>query len=98
MRENKNQGLSIEELAEHFGYSKFHFSREFKKKMGASPNEYWAALRAIDREPIVFPLTSNQETVQVLREKVLDDPEITINPVRIYSRMVCNSMHHWNFI
>lgn len=45
MRQNMNKGISIEELAAHFSYSKFYFSREFKKQVGASPNEFWAALR-----------------------------------------------------
>jgi methylphosphotriester-DNA--protein-cysteine methyltransferase len=45
MREHTDRNLSIEELADKYGYSKFHFSREFKKVIGVSPNEYWAALK-----------------------------------------------------
>jgi AraC-like DNA-binding protein len=45
MREHNDRDLSVESLAEVFGYSKFHFSREFKKILGVSPNEYWAALK-----------------------------------------------------
>lgn len=45
MREHTDREISIEELAEQFGYSKFHFSREFKKIIGVTPNEYWAALK-----------------------------------------------------
>ncbi|MDR2107899.1 MAG: AraC family transcriptional regulator [Coriobacteriales bacterium] len=45
MREHTDRELSIEELANRYGYSKFHFSREFKKAIGVSPNEYWAALK-----------------------------------------------------
>jgi AraC-like DNA-binding protein len=45
MREHVDRGISIEELADRYGYSKFHFSREFKKAIGVTPNEYWAALR-----------------------------------------------------
>lgn len=45
MREHSDRELSIEDLAEQFGYSKFHFSREFKKIIGVTPNEYWAALK-----------------------------------------------------
>ena len=45
MREHTERDVSIEELANRFGYSKFHFSREFKKAIGVTPNEYWAALK-----------------------------------------------------
>ena len=45
MRDHTERDVSIEELADRFGYSKFHFSREFKKLIGVTPNEYWAALK-----------------------------------------------------
>lgn len=45
MREHTDRELAVAELAEKFGYSKFHFSREFKKLIGITPNEYWAALK-----------------------------------------------------
>lgn len=45
MRDHTGREVSVEELASDFGYSKFHFSREFKKIIGVSPNEYWAALK-----------------------------------------------------
>ena len=45
MRLHIDRAISIEELAARYGYSKFHFSREFKKAIGVTPNEYWAALR-----------------------------------------------------
>ena len=45
MREHTGRDLSIEELAGRYGYSKFHFSREFRKALGVTPNEYWAALK-----------------------------------------------------
>lgn len=45
MREHASRDLTIGELAQYFGYSKFHFSREFKKSIGVTPNEYWAALK-----------------------------------------------------
>jgi AraC-like DNA-binding protein len=45
MREHNDRDLSVEALADVFGYSKFHFSREFKKLLGCSPNEDWAALK-----------------------------------------------------
>lgn len=45
MREHTDRELSVAELAEKFGYSKFHFSREFKKLIGVTPNEFWSALK-----------------------------------------------------
>ncbi|GHV02508.1 AraC family transcriptional regulator [Clostridia bacterium] len=45
MREHTDREISVEELADRFGYSKFHFSREFKKLIGVTPNEYWGALK-----------------------------------------------------
>ena len=45
MREHIDRAISIEELAGRYGYSKYYFSREFKKALGVTPNEYWAALR-----------------------------------------------------
>ncbi|MGG5369447.1 MULTISPECIES: AraC family transcriptional regulator [unclassified Enterococcus] len=39
------EGLKVEKVAEHFGYSKFHFSREFKRITGISPNEYLSSLK-----------------------------------------------------
>lgn len=45
MREHTDRELTVAELADKFGYSKFHFSREFKKLIGVTPNEYWAALK-----------------------------------------------------
>ncbi|MDR3224795.1 MAG: AraC family transcriptional regulator [Clostridiales Family XIII bacterium] len=45
MREHTERNQTVEEIAEIFGYSKFHFSREFKKNIGVTPNEYWAALK-----------------------------------------------------
>jgi AraC-like DNA-binding protein len=45
MREHSDRDLSVESLAGMFGYSKFHFSREFKKIIGVTPNAYWSALK-----------------------------------------------------
>lgn len=45
MEKYATQGLKVETVAEHFGYSKFHFSREFKKITGVSPNEFISALK-----------------------------------------------------
>lgn len=37
--------ITIEEISEHFGYSKFHFSREFKKSTGFSAADYLSSLK-----------------------------------------------------
>lgn len=45
MEAHASDGIKIEEVAAEFGYSKFHFSREFKKITGISPNQYLASLK-----------------------------------------------------
>ncbi|MBP1042326.1 helix-turn-helix transcriptional regulator [Vagococcus sp. BWB3-3] len=45
MNQTANQGIKVEAIAAKFGYSKFHFSREFKKITGISPNEYLAGIK-----------------------------------------------------
>lgn len=45
MDTHASSGIKIEELAAIFGYSKFHFSREFKKITGISPKEYLAGVK-----------------------------------------------------
>ena len=40
IEENLKNELSVEAIAEHFMYSKFHFSRMFKKQMGISVMDY----------------------------------------------------------
>lgn len=40
-----SEGLKVEQVAAHFGYSKFHFSREFKKLTGVTPNEYLSSIK-----------------------------------------------------
>lgn len=42
---NYMKKIEISEIAEMFGYSRNHLSREFKKKYGMSPKEYLLALR-----------------------------------------------------
>ncbi len=45
IRENIDQNLSLDQLALHFGYSKFHLSRTFKQQTGYSYKQYVEALK-----------------------------------------------------
>jgi AraC-like DNA-binding protein len=45
IRKNISHELKVEHIAEHFGYSLSHFSREFKKEMFMSASEYISALK-----------------------------------------------------
>lgn len=45
MKANANENLKVENIARRFGYSKFHFSREFKKETGISPSEFLSSLK-----------------------------------------------------
>lgn len=45
MQDHASEGLKVEQVAAHFGYSKFHFSREFKKITGVSPTEFLSSLK-----------------------------------------------------
>lgn len=45
IKENINNDLSLEELANHFAYSKYHLSRTFKKETGYSYKQYMEALK-----------------------------------------------------
>lgn len=45
MRDNLDSNMTIEDLANHFGYSKYYFCRKFKKNMGISPNLFWSSLK-----------------------------------------------------
>lgn len=47
MREHTERRISVEELAGKFQLQQIPFlcSREFKKIIGVTPNEYWAALK-----------------------------------------------------
>lgn len=45
MRGQLSHDLSVADLADHVGYSRFHFSRIFAQATGLAPMEYLAALR-----------------------------------------------------
>lgn len=45
IRDNMDKDISLEELANHFGYSKYHLSRKFKQETGYSYKQYLEALK-----------------------------------------------------
>lgn len=45
IKEHLSDEMTIEEVATHFGYSKYHFSREFKKHTGFSASDYLSSLK-----------------------------------------------------
>lgn len=45
LKEHANDDQFIEQIAQHFGYSKYHFSRELKKLTGFSAKEYSSAIK-----------------------------------------------------
>ncbi|GIN62183.1 AraC family transcriptional regulator [Robertmurraya siralis] len=45
IKTNLSDELTIEEVAGHFGYSKYHFSREFKRLTGFSAADYLSSIK-----------------------------------------------------
>lgn len=45
MKAHLSDELTIEEVASHFGYSKYHFSREFKRLTGFSAADYLSSIK-----------------------------------------------------
>lgn len=45
MKAHLSEDLTIEDVADHFGYSKYHFSREFKKLTGFSAADYLSSIK-----------------------------------------------------
>ncbi|WP_010274397.1 helix-turn-helix transcriptional regulator [Paenibacillus senegalensis] len=45
MQKSVTQDITVEETANHFGYSKYHFSREFKRLTGFSAADYLSSLK-----------------------------------------------------
>lgn len=45
MKKHVSDEITIEEIAAHFGYSKYHFSREFKKLTGFSAADYLSSIK-----------------------------------------------------
>ncbi|GLC81339.1 helix-turn-helix transcriptional regulator [Lacrimispora brassicae] len=57
---NISHEMKVEDIAVYFGYSKFHFSREFKRLTGFSVSEYISALKI---ELSIKELTRNKNSV-----------------------------------
>lgn len=45
MKDHASDEITIKEIAAHFGYSKYHFSREFKKLTGFSAADYLSSIK-----------------------------------------------------
>lgn len=45
MQKSVTRDITVEETAHHFGYSKYHFSREFKRLTGFSAADYLSSLK-----------------------------------------------------
>lgn len=45
MQKHVSDEITIEDIAVHFGYSKYHFSREFKKFTGFSAADYLSSIK-----------------------------------------------------
>ncbi|MEK3734151.1 MULTISPECIES: helix-turn-helix transcriptional regulator [Paenibacillus] len=45
MQASVTQDITVEQVANHFGYSKYHFSREFKRLTGFSAADYLSSLK-----------------------------------------------------
>src|SRR5690606_14840813 len=45
MQNNVTREITVEQIAAHFGYSKYHFSREFKRWTGFSAADYLSSLK-----------------------------------------------------
>ncbi len=66
IRDNSEEELCLEEVAKHFGYSKYHFSRKFKQKTGYSYKQYIEALKI--EQSIELILDANSNITQVFIE------------------------------
>ena len=63
MDQHFRESLSLEELADAAGVSKYHFLREFKKYMGRTPNEYMIVARLNHAKEL---LKYSYETVETI--------------------------------
>lgn len=45
MQKSVTRDITVEETAHHFGYSKYHFNREFKRLTGFSAVDYLSSLK-----------------------------------------------------
>jgi AraC family transcriptional regulator len=58
MKNHLDQDITSEELANHVGYSLYHFTRVFKKVTGVSPRHYLSALRVEAGKQMLIKSTS----------------------------------------
>ena len=63
MCEQLGAQLTVADLADHVGYSRYHFSRMFAQVTGLAPMEYLAALRFAEAKRLL--LTSDEPVVDV---------------------------------
>ncbi|MDR0887056.1 MAG: AraC family transcriptional regulator [Clostridiales Family XIII bacterium] len=61
IRENVGKKITLDELADNIGLSKYHFSHLFKKQTGYAPMEYVISTR-LDRAKILLKTTSQNVT------------------------------------
>lgn len=66
MRAQLGSELTVADLADHVGYSRFHFSRLFTGVTGLAPMEYCAALRFAEAKRLL--LTTDEPVVDVCAE------------------------------
>lgn len=60
-----NSELRIEDIAAHFGYDKFYFSREFKRLTGYSLNEYISSVKS---EKVIELLKGDLRIIDIQQE------------------------------
>ncbi|MFT0848111.1 AraC family transcriptional regulator [Actinomycetaceae bacterium L2_0104] len=66
MREQLGSELTVIDLADHVGYSRYHFSRMFAEVTGLAPTEYLAALRFAEAKRLL--LITDEPVVDVCAE------------------------------
>lgn len=66
MRGHLSDGLSVADLADHVGYSRYHFSRLFAEATGLAPMEYLAALRFAEAKRLL--MVTDEPVIDVCAE------------------------------